>query len=212
MDLKNLRTDYVKQELLEENVLANPIEQFKKWLQDAIDVEASEPTAMTLSTASLAGKPSARIVLLKQVTEEGFVFFTNYDSKKGQELADNPQACLTFHWHELERQVRVEGLVEKISEEESLAYFQSRPKGSQIGAIASPQSQEIPNREVLEQRVKAVEERSESENELQKPTYWGGYIVKANYLEFWQGRASRLHDRLVFKQVEGNWTITRLAP
>lgn len=212
MNLKDIRIDYTKHDLSEESIKANALDQFKVWLQEALEAQVSEPTAMTLSTASLEGKPSARIVLLKGVEEDGFVFFTNYESKKGQELAINPQACLTFHWIELERQVRVEGIVEKISGEASTAYFLSRPKGSQIGAIASPQSSIIPNREFLEKKVAAVETEQGNKEQLEKPSYWGGYVLKPTYIEFWQGRASRLHDRIVFELVDGQWQTLRLAP
>lgn len=212
MDIKNIRTDYTKEELLEGSILANPIEQFRQWLQEAIQQEVQEPTAMTLSTVNTAGKPSARIVLLKHIYDTGFVFFTNYESRKGQELAQNPNACLTFHWAALERQVRIEGVVEKVSDDASAAYFQSRPRGSQIGAIASPQSQRIANRSVLEEKVTAVQETQAADEPLTRPTYWGGYLLKPNYMEFWQGRSSRLHDRIVYEAEANDWKTHRLAP
>lgn len=212
MNIQDIRKEYAKQRLDEAELVDDPIVQFEKWLNEAISSEAKEPTAMTLSTASLQGKPSSRIVLLKGVNENGFIFYTNYESKKGKELAENPQASLNFHWAELERQVRIEGIVEKISEEASTAYFLSRPKGSQIGAIASPQSEVIPNRQYLEQKVATVEEEANQSEALKKPNYWGGYCLHVNYIEFWQGRPSRLHDRIVFDKSGGSWTIKRLAP
>ncbi|MGB0524455.1 MAG: pyridoxamine 5'-phosphate oxidase [Flammeovirgaceae bacterium] len=212
MDLKDIRRDYIKQELLEAHVLDDPIAQFKRWLQEAITSEVAEATAMTLATATPTGKPSARIVLLKTVEEGGFVFFTNYESQKGKELAENPQACLNFYWIELERQVRIEGIVEKVSDADSASYFLSRPTGSQIGAIASPQSERIPNRTFLEEKVESIQAEYEQKQQLERPMYWGGYRVIPNYIEFWQGRASRLHDRIIYEKVGDTWKIARLAP
>jgi len=210
--IQNLRTDYSVQSLSEEDVLPNPFLQFEKWFKEALNAEVIEPNAMTIATASTNGVPTARIVLLKEFTLEGFVFYTNYNSNKGKELASNPYAALVFFWADLERQVRIEGVVEKISEEESSSYFYSRPKGSQLGAITSPQSESIPNRKFLEDKLKALEEEYTIKN-IRKPEYWGGYRVIPNRIEFWQGRSSRLHDRIVYTQNQDqSWKFERLAP
>ncbi len=212
MNLADIRDDYKMASLLESEVANNPIQQFEKWMAEVLKAEAIEPNAMTISTVGAGGKPSARIVLLKGL-ENGFVFYTNYESQKGRELAENPFASLTFFWADLQRQVRVEGKVQKISEEASIKYFHSRPKGSQIGAAVSPQSNVIPNREFLEKRKEELEEKYKSESEIPKPENWGGYVLIPDRVEFWQGRSSRLHDRLVFEQEDnGNWKIERLAP
>lgn len=211
-DIQNLRNDYQAASLSEKDVNANPIVQFEHWFNEALAAEVHEPNAMTLSTATTDGRPSARIVLLKGVDHNGFVFFTNYLSRKGKELNKNPLAALTFFWGPLERQVRVEGTIEKLSKEASEKYFHSRPKGSQIGAVASPQSQEIAGRDVLEQKWTELEAQY-ADKEVPKPTYWGGYVLKPTLVEFWQGRASRLHDRIVYKKADkNNWKIVRLAP
>jgi pyridoxamine 5'-phosphate oxidase len=197
---------------LEKDVDANAIRQFDKWWQEAIHSEIDEVNAMTLATASADGVPAARIVLLKGYDERGFVFFTNYDSFKGLQLAENPRACLVFFWKELERQVRITGLVEKVSEDESDIYFNSRPEGSRIGAWASPQSQVIESREWLEEREKTLV-KDFTGKPLKRPAHWGGYRVKPISIEFWQGRPSRLHDRILYTlQEENAWTIERLAP
>ena len=167
---------------------------------------------MTLVTASSNGQPSARIVLLKEFDQRGFVFFTNYESRKGQELAENPQAALLFCWLELERQVRIEGRVERVSAEESLEYFQSRPKGSQIGAWASPQSRAIPGREVLEEKIQELTARYQNEEVLPLPPNWGGYRLRPQQVEFWQGRENRLHDRILYTHTGADWRLDRLAP
>jgi pyridoxamine 5'-phosphate oxidase len=181
-------------------------------LNDAVKSELDEVTAMTLATASAAGIPDARIVLLKSVTEEGFVFFTNYNSSKGKELEENPNACLVFFWAALERQVRITGTVEKISASESDAYFVSRPIGSRMGAWASPQSDVITKREVIEDNLKNYEQQF-SDNNIPRPPHWGGYIVKPVQIEFWQGRPSRLHDRIRYTlQPDTSWLTERLAP
>ncbi len=210
--LQEIRVDYTKASLDVASVLANPIAQFEKWLQEAIDSKALEPTAMTLSTVSEDGRPSARIVLLKGVEANQFVFYTNYQSQKGKELAENPACALTFFWPELERQVRIEGVAKRVDEVQSTAYFVSRPKGSQIGAWASPQSSIIKDRQILEQRVADLEKKFEGTNQLPKPKQWGGYAVEPHEIEFWQGRASRLHDRIVYYQSDGQWVTHRLAP
>lgn len=210
--IADIRRDYSLKTLLETEVADNPFLQFGDWWQQAIESEIDEVNAMTLATASLEAVPSARIVLLKGYDEKGFVFYTNYESIKGQELAENPRACLLFFWKELERQVRIIGLVEKVSEEESNEYFLSRPTGSQVGAWASPQSHVIENRSWLENRVKELAEKFKTE-QLTRPPHWGGYRVKPVIIEFWQGRSSRLHDRIQYSlQENGSWKIERLAP
>ncbi|WP_410221357.1 pyridoxamine 5'-phosphate oxidase [Pedobacter sp.] len=209
--LQNLRQDYKSAQLSEKDIVKNPIQQFEKWFKDAVDAQIYEPNVMTLATADKNGRPNARIVLLKGFDQKGFSFYTNYLSQKGKELKKNPQACLVFFWAELERQVRIEGTVEKLDKETSEAYFISRPIGSQIGAIASPQSQVIESRDLLEQRVQELTQQYEGKT-IPKPSHWGGYIVKPVSIEFWQGRPSRLHDRISYKLIDGKWKINRLAP
>lgn len=210
--IADIRRDYSLKTLLETEVADTPFLQFGDWWQQAVESEIDEVNAMTLATASPEGVPSARIVLLKGYDEKGFVFFTNYESMKGQELAENPRACLLFFWKELERQVRIIGLVEKLSAAENDEYFLSRPTGSQIGAWASPQSRIIENRSWLEKRVKELNEQFKTE-QLTRPQHWGGYRVKPVIIEFWQGRSSRLHDRIQYTlQENGGWKIERLAP
>lgn len=207
-----IRQNYSLKKLTEKKADANPLKQFSKWWQQAMDAKIDEVNAMTLATASLDGIPSARIVLLKEVAADGFVFFTNYNSFKGQQLAENPKACLVFFWKELERQVRITGLIEKVTEKESDEYFYSRPKESQLGAIASPQSRPVESREWLDENFKAVK-KSSKKSKIERPKHWGGYRVKPVIIEFWQGRPSRLHDRLQYTLEEnGNWQIERLAP
>ncbi|WP_457288369.1 pyridoxamine 5'-phosphate oxidase [Pedobacter sp. UYP24] len=210
-NLQNLRQDYRAASLSEADVDGNPIFQFKKWFSEAVDSHLFEPNVMTLATADHYGKPSARIVLLKGFDEDGFVFFTNYESKKGKELLENPQAAIVFFWAELERQVRIEGIVSKVADEVSLDYFHSRPKGSQIGAIASPQSSVIADRSVLEKKVEDLIIEY-ADQEIPRPANWGGYLLEPTLIEFWQGRSSRLHDRIVYQLVDGTWEINRLAP
>jgi pyridoxamine 5'-phosphate oxidase len=209
--LQNLRQDYRSAELLQQDVDQNPIMQFKKWFTDALEAQLYEPNVMTLATSDPYGKPSARIVLLKGFDEHGFNFYTNYDSKKGRELQENPQAALVFFWAELERQVRIEGMVSKLDPEVSEDYFHSRPKGSQIGAIASPQSEVIASRETLEQKVVELQQQY-ADTEVPRPEHWGGYLLEPQQIEFWQGRPSRLHDRICYTLVDGVWIINRLAP
>ncbi|WP_409966636.1 Pyridoxine/pyridoxamine 5'-phosphate oxidase [Mycovorax composti] len=213
MNIADIRTQYSQKSLSEADVLPDAIAQFEKWWDEVIHSQITEPNAMTLATASLDGVPDARIVLLKGVSQEGFTFFTNYESQKGQQLAQNPRACLVFFWKELERQVRIRGVVSKVSKEKSEAYFFSRPEGSQIGACASPQSRVIADRQELESRVQALEEAVKKGHKIEKPDYWGGYILKPESLEFWQGRPNRLHDRILYTlQDKGDWLIQRLAP
>lgn len=208
-DYSKLRNEYKKRKLNKEDLRANPLEQFKLWLDEAINSNVEEPTAMTLATVDKESHPSARIVLLKFVNENGFVFFTNYNSKKGQELSNKPNAALVFFWSELERQVRVKGKVEKLDEAISDEYFQSRPKESRISAIISPQSKPIPNREFLENRVK---EFIKKKSEIVRPPHWGGFILIPSEIEFWQGRENRLHDRFLYEREKNGWKISRLAP
>jgi pyridoxamine 5'-phosphate oxidase len=210
--IADIRRDYSLKTLLETEVADTPFLQFGDWWKQAVESEIDEVNAMTLATASLEGVPSARIVLLKGYNEKGFVFFSNYESAKGQELAENPKASLLLFWKELERQVRITGLVEKLSAAENDEYFLSRPTGSQIGAWASPQSHVIENRSWLERRVEELNEKFKTE-QLTRPPHWGGYRVKPVIIEFWQGRSSRLHDRIQYTlQDNGSWKIERLAP
>ena len=212
MSIADIRKDYKLQTLSKADVAADPFLQFDKWWDDAVKSEIDEVNAMTLATANKEGKPSARIVLLKGYDKNGFVFFTNYQSHKGHELTENPNACLVFFWAALERQVRITGTVEKITAAESDVYFESRPAGSRIGAWASPQSSVITSREIIEERQKEFEQKFNDGN-ITRPPYWGGYIVKPFEIEFWQGRPSRLHDRIQYTlQEESGWKIERLAP
>lgn len=199
-------------ELDESNVDANPIRQFQVWFDEAVGRGLPLAEAMTLCTATTDGKPSARMVLLKGVAESGFVFYTNYRSRKARELDANPFAALVFYWEPLERQVRVEGQVARISAEESDKYFQTRPRESQLGAIASPQSDVIESREVLEQEFQELEEKYRNRT-IERPTNWGGYRLVPERIEFWKGRPGRLHDRLLYElQADGTWNRSRLAP
>lgn len=208
--IADIRQTYQKFELLESSAAADPYDQFNTWFQQALHSEVPEPTAMTLATADLQARPSARIVLLKGYDHEGFVFFTNYESRKGHDLAANPHASLLLFWEPLERQVRIEGTVTRISDEESDTYYHSRPLGSRIGAWASPQSQPISHAS-LAARVREL--TTQLGEHPARPPYWGGFRLQAECLEFWQGRPSRLHDRLVYTPAEGGgWTITRIAP
>lgn len=208
--LADLRKSYMKGSLSEEDVKANPIDQFHIWFDQAQHAELPEPNAMTVASVDANGKPSARVVLIKEVTHDGFVFFTNYESRKGQALTANPHAALLFFWPELERQIRIEGSVSKLSAEESDAYFHSRPLDSRIGAWASPQSQVITSRTQLV--TKAAEFALKFALNPPRPPHWGGFRVKHEVLEFWQGRPSRLHDRIQYVLEDGQWKIQRLAP
>jgi pyridoxamine 5'-phosphate oxidase len=211
-ELRNLRQDYSAASLSETTININPIKQFDIWFNEAIEAKLHEPNAMTLATATHDGRPSARIVLLKGYDAAGFVFYTNYLSRKGKEITKNPLGAITFFWSELERQVRIEGNIEKLTKEQSDRYFHSRPKMSQFGAVISPQSQEIPNREILETKLSQLEEEY-AYKDIPKPSFWGGYILKPRMIEFWQGRSSRLHDRILYKKIDNNnWKKVRLAP
>ncbi len=210
-DVTNMRQDYNLSSLHEHEVASDPITQFQSWFEEAITSNLPEPNAMTLATVS-NGRPSARIVLLKGYDQRGFVFYTNYESRKGRELIANPLAALTFFWPELERQIRIEGKAEKISPEESDQYFESRPRGSRLGAWASPQSQVISSREVLEDRLQNLQSTYAEHASIPRPEYWGGFRIIPEYIEFWQGRKSRLHDRLSYSLESKDWIIRRLAP
>lgn len=210
--IASIRKEYKLKSLDEAAAAGNAIKQFDRWWQDAINSEIDEVNAFTLATAAADGKPAARIVLLKGYDEKGFVFFTNYQSHKGQELATNPQGCMVFFWKELERQIRIEGSIEKISTKESDEYYFSRPLSSQVGAWASPQSSVIKNRKVIEDSVKKYEAQFAGSS-ISRPPHWGGYRLQPQAIEFWQGRPSRLHDRLLYTLLENNeWKIERLAP
>jgi pyridoxamine 5'-phosphate oxidase len=210
--IAEIRKEYSHKTLVESELDSDPIKQFNIWWQDALEAKITEVNAMTLATASSDGMPSARTMLLKGFSEKGFVFFTNYNSFKGQQLTENPKACLVFFWKELERQVRITGIVQKTSNEENDAYFQSRPKISQVGAVASPQSQVIESRQWLDDHYKNLMEQLQ-EASIVRPGHWGGYIVRPVIIEFWQGRPGRLHDRIQYTLLEdGSWKIERLAP
>ncbi len=211
LSIADLRLNYSLKELNESAVNPDAIAQFQAWFAEALAAQLPEPNAMTLATATADGTPSARIVLLKGCDCQGFTFFTNYESRKGQELAANPQAVLVFLWQALERQVRIEGRVEKVTPEETEAYFHARPIASQIGAWASHQSQVIPSRDVLQQRYQDLEARYAGQV-IPRPEHWGGYRVIPHHIEFWQGRPSRLHDRLRYRLDNDQWVIERLSP
>ncbi len=210
--MKKSKNEETREELDEKSVDPNPINLFQRWFDEAIASGSRLPDAMTLATANKDGKPSARMVLLKQVDDEGFVFYTNYRSDKARELEENPQAALVFYWTQLDRQVRVEGRVGRVSASESDEYFETRPRESQIGAAASPQSEVIESREVLEKNWREVDERFR-DRPVDRPAHWGGYRLKPERIEFWQNRAGRLHDRILYElQADGSWSIKRLAP
>lgn len=209
--IEQLRREYAQEELLEENVRENPIDQFTAWFDQALLSEVTEPNAMSLATATKAGRPSVRIVLLKGFDSNGFRFFSNYKSRKGRELEENPHASLCFFWPELERQVRLEGVVSTVSRKESEEYFSKRPRLSQLGAWASNQSEEVASRKELEERFHVLEEEFSDES-IPAPEFWGGYVLKPSSIEFWQGRRGRLHDRLLYESVSGHWVLKRLSP
>jgi pyridoxamine 5'-phosphate oxidase len=208
--LADMRKNYQQAELLESNAAKHPLQQFTTWLNQALEAEIPEPNAMTLATVSSSLRPSTRVVLIKGYDEQGIVWFTNYNSRKGHELAGNPFAALQFHWVELERVVRIEGRVEKISEAESDTYYHSRPLASRIGAWASPQSQTIASREWLQDELKNYADKFQQEPP--RPPHWGGYRLVPDTWEFWQGGGARLHDRLQYSLTNGQWLMQRLAP
>lgn len=211
-DLGNYRKTYEKSELSEKSITDNPMELFQKWFYETEASEGvDEPNAMTISTIGLDGFPKSRIVLLKKYTHEGFIFYTNYNSEKGKAIANNPNVCLSFFWPNMERQIIIKGVVEKIPENLSDGYFDSRPDGSKLGALVSNQSEVISSREEIEGRLKELENKYQGK-EIQRPSHWGGYIVKPISMEFWQGRPNRLHDRIRFTLENIDWKIERLAP
>ncbi len=209
--INTLRHDFAKQTLDKKDVNTNPVLQFEKWFKEAVEAKVNEPNAMTVATATADGKPSARILLLRNFDENGFVFYTNYTSRKGEEILKNPYASLLFFWPELERQVRIEGKLTKQSAEESDKYFQTRPRASKLGAWTSEQSRVIANRQALDDEYEKISQKYPGEN-VPRPIYWGGYILEPTSIEFWQGRPSRLHDRLLYTKEKGSWKIERLAP
>ena len=212
-DLSELRLSYQKGELHEDQVQKNPHEQFLNWFNHALEIKLHEPYAMSLATANAQGRPHVRTVLLRGATEAGYDFYTNYDSQKGLDLGENPYAEILFYWPELERQIRISGKVEKISEIESTDYYHKRPRDSQIAAhISTPQSGVIESREVLQSRFDALHDAVESKPMLDKPEFWGGYRLVPEHYEFWQGRPNRLHDRLSYERIEAQWTLQRLMP
>ncbi|MGJ1203440.1 pyridoxamine 5'-phosphate oxidase [Sphingobacterium lactis] len=211
-EIAAIREDYAKSSLSESDVLKTPIEQFSKWFDEALNSAVIEPTAMVLSSVNEQGKPSSRVVLMKDIKATGISFFTNYNSRKGQEIIQQPFVSALFFWPELQRQVRFEAEVEKLPKSDSDEYFASRPRGSQIGAIASPQSAVIENRLALENRVAEVEAEMEGQDTIPRPEFWGGFLLKPYRVEFWQGRSSRLHDRIVYLYEQEEWQINRLAP
>lgn len=209
--LNKMRKEYRAGSLNEVNMATNPLEEFRQWLETAIASGLSEPNAMTIASVSQEGKPSARVVLLKELNDRGFVFYTNYMSRKGRELFANPFAAIVFDWHELERQVRIEGVVEKVEENESDAYFNVRPDDAKIGAWASPQSSLINSREELEASHEKYSVQF-AERKIPRPPHWGGYLIIPTLIEFWQGRPNRMHDRIVYNKSNEGWHIQRLAP
>jgi len=212
-ELQNMRQDYSAAELTENSTKTDPIKQFEKWFNEAVEAQQYEPNAMTLSTATYEGRPSGRIVLLKGFDSNGFMFYTNYLSRKGKEITKNPLGALTFLWGTLERQVRIEGTIEKLSKEQSEKYFHTRPRKSQVSAVISPQSQEIASRDLLEKKWEEFEAEYGDDKDIPKPSFWGGYVLKPRLIEFWQGRRSRLHDRILYKKIDNkNWKKVRLAP
>ena len=212
-DLSELRLTYQKGELHEAEVDTNPHEQFLNWFNYALQAGLHEPYAMSLATANAQGRPHVRTVLLRGATESGYDFYTNYDSQKGLDLAKNPYAELLFYWPVLERQIRISGAVEKIPEQESRAYYHKRPHDSQVAAhISQPQSGVIASREELQQRFQALQQQAADQPQLDKPVFWGGYRLQPDYYEFWQGRPNRLHDRLSYERIDGQWKLQRLMP
>lgn len=212
LSLAGLRKEYSKDQLIAEELLPDAIRQFDVWFKETLAADIREPNAMTIATVDAQGQPTVRIVLLKGYDTRGFQFYTNYKSRKAQELEQNPKCALCFLWLELERQVRIRGVAEKLSREESLEYWKQRPRGSQLGALASAQSQPIPSREYLEERLQDLNEQYKNQD-VPMPDNWGGYNIRPTEIEFWQGRPNRLHDRFLYEHTEdGNWKVFRLAP
>lgn len=211
-DIKHLRKDYTLHQLDEHDVASSPLVQFEKWMQEAIKAEVHEPNAMHLATVQANGRPAGRVVLLRGLDANGFSFFTNYNSDKGQQLQKHGFAALTFFWPELERQIRIEGVVDKLTDKENDDYFYSRPRGNRLGAWASPQSQVIANRQELERLAQLLESKYPDSVHIPRPGHWGGFRILPDKIEFWQGRASRLHDRIRYTKTNGTWIIERVAP
>ncbi len=211
-DLAALRREYGDQGLDVPDLAPDPMTMFQQWLDDTVESGLHEPNAMVVTSVSAEGQPSARMVLLKAVDERGFVFYTNYESRKGREIDAHPAVALLFPWHDLQRQVRVEGTATRVTQIESEAYFSSRPRGSQLGAWASPQSAEVSSRAELDSLYQAVEDRFDDSVGVPLPPQWGGYLIRPEVVEFWQGRHGRMHDRLVYRRTGETWTTTRLAP
>lgn len=211
LDIHDLRRDFTLKTLDEKQLPDNPLEAFEQWFKEAVEAQVYEPSAMNLATVDALGRPSLRVVLLKELKQGGFIFFSNYDSRKGKQLAGNPHCALNFVWHELERQVRIEGFAEKLSPEDSDNYFEVRPPKSKLGAWTSPQSEVIPGREYLE-KLYADFEKQFAGKGVPRPENWGGYLVRPSLIEFWQGRSNRLHDRIQFRLENEMWTKERLAP
>ena len=211
MELADIRKDYRLKVMDENQISRDPLKQFENWLSEAIEAKVNEPTAMVLATATPEGVPSSRVVLLKALSDDGFGFFTNYSSRKGKEIGLNQKVALLFHWPELERQVRIEGVATKTSANVSDEYFHSRPLESRLSAVISNQSQVVPDREYLEKLWEGQQYKS-VENMIERPSYWGGYVIEPFRIEFWQGRSNRLHDRILFSRKGADWVISRLAP
>ncbi len=209
--LNEIRRDFMKQSLNENDVEKSPYDQFAKWFEEAVNSQILDPYAMTVSTVNEQCRPSSRVVYLRDISENGMIFYTNYLSRKGHDIEQHPFVSVNFYWAELERQIRIEGSVEKVSEDKSDEYFAKRPRESQIGAWASEQSSEIPRRENLEERV-AYFTRKFQNQPVPRPPHWGGYLIKPHYFEYWQGRPNRLHDRIVYEWIDNEWKIKRLAP
>ena len=220
MDFTDQRLSYEKGQLDQQSVSASPLELFKSWMNEAIEQQVQEPYAMSLATCGADNKPSVRIVLMREITETGIVFYTNYESAKGQDIAENPNAEVLFFWHELERQVRISGSIAKIDADKSAAYFQKRPHDSQVGAwVSQPQSGEVANREIMEQTFEQLQSDYSEDKTVPTPEFWGGYEITVNEVEFWQGRANRMHDRIVYSRDSNNqndnaasWVTKRLLP